>query len=158
MRQNQNNFQFSRSTADFLFLSHDSTVACNQQTLLTFTFIHFGKPQNHKGKKNPCYCTGQKFHLQLVIGQSCSFVTCEKNYPTYQNLCSLLQILFVVVVVVVVKLAWGKSQYVYDKQIYLYTYFKKFGPGKTSTVFKYITKISHSWLPVRDTTIICVWS
>ena len=122
---------------------------------LSFTLA---SPKTTKAKKNPCYCTGQKFHLQLVIGQSCSFVTCEKNYPTYQNLCSLLQILFVVVVVVVVKLAWGKSQYVYDKQIYLYTYFKKFGPGKTSTVFKYITKISHSWLPVRDTTIVCVWS
>ena len=82
---------------------------------LSFTLA---SPKTTKAKKNPCYCTGQKFHLQLVIGQSCSFVTCEKNYPTYQNLCSLLQILFVVVVVVVVvKLAWGKSQYVYDKQI-----------------------------------------
>ena len=47
-----------------------STVVGNQQTLLTFTFIHFGKPLHHKGKKTHVIVfTGQTFHLQLVIGQ-----------------------------------------------------------------------------------------
>ena len=38
--------------------------------MLTFTLIHFGKPPQHKGKKtHTIVFSGQKFHLQLVIGQ-----------------------------------------------------------------------------------------
>ena len=45
--------------------------------------------------------------------------------------------------------------YVYDEQTYLPTHFKKFGPSKTLTAFKYATKISGPLLPVWDTTILC---
>ena len=39
-------------------------------------------------------------------------------------------------------LVWSVYQYVYDELTYIHTHFKKFGPGRTLTVFKYTTKIS----------------
>ena len=59
-----------------------------------------------------------------------------KNHLTYQNLCSLSQIIFFL------NLVWSVYQYVYDEPTYIHTHFKKFGPGRTLTVSKYTTKIS----------------
>ena len=65
------NFHEVQLTSCFQPWIHDSTVVSNQQTLLIFTFINFSKPPQNKGKKitHTIFSSGQKFHLQLVIGQ-----------------------------------------------------------------------------------------
>ena len=124
IRMSFSNFHEVQLSSCFQPWIHDSTVVSNQQTLLIFTFINFSKPPQNKGKKPTLYFPVVKnfiFNLWLVRW---SFLNCEKNHPIYKNLCSLLQILFCFV-----NLAWSKSWYVYDKQRYLHTHFKKFGPG-----------------------------
>ena len=70
IRMNFPNFHEVQLTSCFQPWSHDSTVVSNQQTLLIFTFINFSKPPQNKGKKtHTIFSSGQKFHLQLVIGQ-----------------------------------------------------------------------------------------
>ena len=65
----------------------------------------------------------------------CSFLICEENHLTYQNLCSSLQINFFFS-----DLAWSKSQYIYYRPTCIHTHFKNFGPCKTLPFSKYTTK------------------
>ena len=61
----------------------NSTVVCNQQILLTFTFIHFGKPPHHKGEKNPYYCLIRCSFLNLAWSRSqyiCYKPTCINTH------------------------------------------------------------------------------
>ena len=59
--------------ADFLFLALKrwSSVVCNHQTLLTIISLSFTLASLHttKAKNHNIVFTGQKCHLQLVIGQ-----------------------------------------------------------------------------------------
>ena len=131
----------------------NSTVARTQQTyfaiLLMFTFIHFDKPPHHKGKKPILLFFLVKNFIYDLWLVRCSFITCEKNQLTYQNLCSSLQINFFS------NLAWSKSQYIYYKPAYIHTHLKNFGLSKTLLFSKHTTKIRSPWLTVWDTTTIC---
>ena len=115
MRQNQSDFhQFSWSPAfsdiifitefkvlkpmaDFLFLTLKSwsfNSSCNQQTMLTFTSIHFGKSPHHKGKKPIWLFSLVKNFIYDFWLVRCLCLTCKENHPTFQNLGTLLQIIF----------------------------------------------------------------
>ena len=62
------NFHEVHLTSCFQPWSHNSTIVNNQKTLLTFTFIHFGQPPQHRDKKtHATVFSGQKFHLYLVV-------------------------------------------------------------------------------------------
>ena len=115
--------------------------------------LTLASPHKTKAKKPTLFFPVVKnfiFNLWLVRW---SFLNCEKNHPTYKNLCSLLQILFCFV-----NLAWSKSWYVYiNKDIFTHIS-KSLVLVKTSTVFKYTTKINRSQLLVWDTTIIYAFS
>ena len=76
------NFHEVQLTSCFQPWSHDFTVVSNQQTMLIFPFIHFGKPSQHKGKKTQrIVFTGQKFHPQPVIVQM--FISQLWEKPSY---------------------------------------------------------------------------
>ena len=92
-------------TADFLFLTILQLYAPSK-----YCWHPLWQASTPQGKKTyTIFFTGQKFYLRLVIVQMLiMFLTCEKNYPTYQNLCSLLQIIFFSY------LACSNSQYVYN--------------------------------------------
>ena len=117
--------------------------------MLTFTFIHFGKPPHHKGKKTHVIgFTGQKFHLQLVIGQMLISHLWEKPSNLSEFVKSITNQFFFS------NLARNKSQGVYYKPTCIHMHFKNFGPSKTSPFSKYTTKISSPRLPAWDTTTI----
>ena len=86
VKQNQNDFhQFSWSPTDILFSNSKSWFySCHAGTSRPcwHSLIHFGKPPQHKGKKTHTIAfSGQKFHLQLVIGQMAISQLWEK--PSY---------------------------------------------------------------------------
>ena len=117
MRWNQSDFQqFSwfnliTPTADFLFLTLKSWFySCMQPA--NIADIHFYSlcqaPTPQRQKTHTIVFTDQKSHLRLVIGQLLIFHF-WKNHPIYQNLCSLLQIIFFFF-----NLACSIFQYVYS--------------------------------------------
>ena len=64
--------------------SHNSTVVNNQKTLLTFTFIHFGQPPQHKGKKPMLlFSVVKNFIFILWFKSDGHFSIVRKNHPTY---------------------------------------------------------------------------
>ena len=130
VRQNQNDFHQFLWSPTYILFSNSKSWFYSCQEPVNHADIHshslWQAPTTQRQKKPILLFSVVKnfiFNLWLVRWP---FLNCEKNHPTYKDLCILLQILFRFV-----NLAWSKSQYVYDKQTYLDTHFKRFGPGKT---------------------------
>ena len=113
--------------------------------------IHFHSlwqaPTPQGQKTHVIVFTGQKFHLQLVIGQMLISRLWEKPSNLSEFVQSITNQFFS-------NLAWSKSQGVYYKPTCIHMHFKNFGPSKTFPFSKYTTKISSPRLPVWDTTTI----
>ena len=144
-------FNLFTQTTDFLFLTLKSWFySCRQPA--NIADIHFHSlcqaPTPQGQKTHVIVFTGQKFHLQLVIGQMLISHLWEK----LSNLSEFLQS---TTINFFSNLAWSKSQCVYYKPMCTDTHFKNFGPSKTLPFSKYTTKISSPRLPVWDTSTIC---
>ena len=141
----KNEFNLFTSKNDHLFSTLKSWFYSYMQPA-NIANIHFHSlwqaPATQR-QKNPYYC----FHWTKYSSVACNWpdahFSLAKNHPTYQNLCSLLQIIFLFS-----NLTWSIPQYVYDKSTYTHI-------SKSLVLFLNIKKVSSPWLPVSDTTIIC---
>ena len=113
--------------ADFLFLTLKSWFySCTHPTNIADVNFHslLALAPTPQKQKNPYYC----FHWSKISSptydSSDAYFSLMKNCPTYQNLCSLLQIIFFQIWHVVYLSMYMTSHH-------RCSYFKNSGPGKT---------------------------
>ena len=130
VRQNQNDFhQFSWSPTYILFSNSKSWFYSCQEPV-NHADIHshsLWQAPTIQRQKNPYYC----FQWSKISSSTCDWSDGHFSIVRKTILPIRICAVYYKSFFCFVNLAWRKSQYVYDKQTYLDTNFKLFGPCKT---------------------------